>query len=237
MYFYKDTYLYIYKACRGSCVRSRWGQWARSAWRKLRGSLSAFTAALWWKRRGRPWSLPCGDSDMTQGNGLKWGYTIKVHGNSDLTWENKFSNTNFPFSSANCGFLCGIQVTFIKMFSVGEVTKHSVATAGSVSGQLLNCEELINAAPALQLKRWKRHYCYKFSLTWSQWEGTNLTFISPFFQFHWNTKMLLFHKQRLLPICLSFHATLEQSNDSDVTIFLLFHMNLILYNVMVERHL
>jgi len=30
------------------------------------------------------------------------------------------------------------------------LTKYSVAAVGSMSGQLLNCEELINAAPALQ---------------------------------------------------------------------------------------
>lgn len=84
------------------------------------------------------------------------------------------------------------------MFSAGEVTKYSV---GSVSGQLLNCEELINAAPALQLKRCKRLYCYKFSLIWSQWEGINLTFISLpiFFQFLWNIKLFISSEQRLLP--------------------------------------
>lgn len=46
-------------------------------------------------------------------------------------------------------------MTFIKMLSTGEATKYSMATAGLMSGQLLNCEELVNAAPALQIKRWK----------------------------------------------------------------------------------
>lgn len=49
-----------------------------------------------------------------------WDNTVKAAGNSDLIQEGKFSNTVFSFFSSNCGFLCGIQFTFIKMFTTGE---------------------------------------------------------------------------------------------------------------------